>query len=533
MFLSSTERAQRERDQRSRERQLKRQVAGPIPPESWRDDFDRLSIRRGVASHFDRQRLQDLISSTTIGRGDDADSSDSVDTTERDRQLRQRARKHHAAVCAGLRHHLDSADAGYGGKLGLSLRDMALCVIADALNRPSLASRGKGKDHGLGPDMDRLQLREVLEYLPRHMRDRMMALCGRLAVTDWPLSKWTAQALVDLDRPRDSALDRGQAGADEEADDDWENSINSDTPSLTRSSAKDGVTTLDLSFTTISPRTLNRMLTTTAVSLTTLSLAGFNTTLFSSTISLDSPQMHSLFAQLPNLRLLSLAGSSLSRFATVWDGGMDERQRSGVFLRKLSRSLTKLETLDLGFCRWVSADAMLAVSWSSRGMLTWPRLKRLLLGGCEAVVDPRTKKSGLVESSGGFVGKAAGNHVGQWHATHTQRYKNSATESTYDADTDTRQDPFDLSPTPTRSSARANFSDYVNNAIQPAIITHMIPRGDTAAEGGSGVLMEYVRCPRSAGKVEMWQWQRARILDAVRGRAQPLARQRGWIDVYF
>ncbi len=36
MYISSTEQAQRERDQRSRETQLQRQVAGPIPPESWR-----------------------------------------------------------------------------------------------------------------------------------------------------------------------------------------------------------------------------------------------------------------------------------------------------------------------------------------------------------------------------------------------------------------------------------------------------------------------------------------------------------------
>ncbi|TKY84674.1 hypothetical protein EX895_006576 [Sporisorium graminicola] len=549
MFLLSTEQAQRERDQRSRERQLKRQVAGPIPPESWRDDFDRLSIRKGVASHFDRQLLQDLISSTAAAGegGDDADgtSPNNGDALERERELRQRARKHRAAICAGLRYHHNLADDGAGVPEILSLRDMTLCVIADALNRPSLASMGQGRDHGLAPDMDRAQLREVLEYLPRHIRDRMLALCGRLAATEWPLSEWTARALVDLHRRQDITLERSQTPPNQEADEDWENSIDSDPyPTAFSFTTSKGATTatgiLDLSFAAVSPRTIHRMLSssisTAAFSLTTLSLAGYNTSPAANNSSLDSPQMHSIFASLPNLRVLSLAGSRLSsRRDDVGDGG--DSQRAAVFLRKLSRSLGKLEMLDLGGCAWVCADAVLAVSWANGA---WPRLKCLLLTGCEAVVDPRVAKDTL-ELGDASVWRPAGNHVAPWHATHSQRdvlHTNDqpATRegALYDAYTDNlHRDPFDLfaAPVQLRTAGRATFGDYVTHAIQPAIITHMTP---TPPNGPTNsVLMEYVRCPRSAGKVEMWQWQRARILDAVRGRAQPSAKRRGWIDVYF
>ncbi|SJX63856.1 uncharacterized protein SRS1_14576 [Sporisorium reilianum f. sp. reilianum] len=485
LFLSSTQQAQREREQRSRERQLKRQVAGPIPPHSWRDEFERLSVRRGVAS-LDRQRLLDLVSST--GRDAEGGKANGGDVLERERVRRQRA-----AVCAGLRYHHD----GTGGGEALSLRDMTLCVIADALNRPSVAN-------ALVPEMDRAQIREVLEYLPRHMQHRMLALCGRLAATDWPLSEWAAQALVHLDKPNHLDSDRSQHSTADEADDDWEASIDTDphpTPFPRTATA-----TLDVSFSTLTPRTLTRLLSTLApLALTTLSLAGI------SSAPLDTRAMHAVFAQLPNLQLLCLAGSSLST------SSVDEAQRAGVFLRKLSRSCAKLETLDVGACAWVSAEAVLAVSWG----VAWPRMRRVLLSGCAAVVDP-----GGTE---GVVGKAAGNWVAPWHAVHVQRFDQPA-EVVY---TEGR-DAFDVfsDAAPQRSAARARFSDYVSNAIQPAIVTHMTPAA-ACAQGADGVLMEYVRCPRSAAKVEMWLWTRARILDAIRGRAQPGARQRAWIDVYF
>ncbi|GAC93704.1 pre-mRNA splicing factor [Pseudozyma hubeiensis SY62] len=530
MFMSSTEQAQRERDQRSRERQLKRQVAGPIPPESWRDDFDRLSIRKGVASHFDWQRLQDLVSS--VGREGEEGSGSRVGS-DVDRVGRRGVREVHGATCAGLRWMYDGEGAQEGSKTMLGLRDMTLCVIADALNRPH---RGKGKERNAFGEMNRSQLREVLEYLPIHMQQRMLTLCGRLAATEWPLSEWTAQAMIELHTRRTTEPDINDERQPGEAEDDWETSFDPDRHPTNHlpSTPSEGSTALDLSFSTTSSKTITRMLSTfctgpSGTSLRMLSLAG--------TVSLDTPAMHAIFARLPNLTALSLAGSQLSS-ATADESEREDHQRAAVFLRKLSRSLGKLEMLDLSWCGWVCADAVQAVSWANRTMVAWPRLGRLLLTGCPAVTDPR---EGEKRRQTTFDGKAAGNYVGQWHARHSQRPTETSHASIpagalYDAYTDTlHRDPFDLfstaTPTP-RTSTRATFGDYTNNVIQPAIITHMTPSSNN--DGGSAAtLMEYVRCPRSAGKVEMWQWQRVRILQALRGRSQPFSRSRSWIEVYF
>lgn len=530
MFLSSTEQAQRERDQRSRERQLKRQVAGPIPPESWRDDFDRLSIRKGVASHFGRQRLQDLVSSDGREGGEVSGSRVGSDV---DRVGRRGARAAQGATCAGLRWMYDQGGAQEVREPMLGLRDMTLCVIADALNCPY---RGKGKERNASGEMNRSQLTEVLEYLPKHMQQRMLTLCGRLAATEWLMSEWTAQAMIELHTRRTTEPDINDEGQPDEAEDDWETSADPDRRPSNHlpSTPSESTTSLDLSFSTISARTITRMLSTfcagpSGTSLRMLSLAG--------TSSLDTPATHAIFARLPNLPTLSLAGSRLSS-ATADDSEEEDHQRAAVFLRKLSRSLGKLEMLDLSWCGWVCADAVQAVSWANRTTVAWPRMGKLLLTGCPAVNDP---KEGEKRRRTTFDGEEAGNYVGQWHARHSQRptetpHASIPAGALYDAYTDTlHRDPFDLfsTPTPTpRTSTRATFGDYINNVIQPAIITHMTPTSEDDS-GGGATLMEYVRCPRSAGKAEMWQWQRVRILQAVRGRSQPFSRSRNWIEVYF
>lgn len=537
MFLSSTELAQRERDQRSRERQLERQVAGPIPPESWRDDFDRLSIRRGVASYLDRRRLQDLVSATSAG-----DDGAEAKASEEGRDARRRLRASQAATCAGLRCIWGTSEEPADGSPSmLSLRDMTLCVIADALNRPAYS---RGKDRAvMMPEMDRAQLREVLEYLPKHMQQRMLSLCGRLAATEWPLSEWTAQALIDLDKRTSSSPHHADPDHNDASDDDWETSTASTPRSSNPPSSHPGDSSisLDLSFSNLAAKTIIRVLNigSTSFSLRMLSLAGVS--------RMDTSQMHAVFAKLPNIQTLSLAGSHLSSSSTE---GAEDNQRAGVFLRKLSRSLYKLEVLDLSWCGWVSADAVQAVSWATRTTVAWPRMEKLLLTGCPAVTDPRQDRAG----HRGVERGVAGNYVAQWHARHSQRDAIEAPAAAataggglYDAYTDVaHRDPFDLfgSPATTqRNPTRATFGDYVNNTIQPAIITHMTPssikdegQGSSAGGGGGGgggTLMEYVRCPRSSGKIEMWQWQRARIVEALRGRCSPGARPRSWIDVYF
>ena len=427
----------------------------------------------------------------------------------------------------------------------------------------------------MNPDMDRDQIREVLEYLPEHMRQRMMALCGRLAATDWPLGDWTAQTLADLGQHSVGGAEDREIEEIYEDEDDWEASVDSNFRTGGAIAVKEGhaITSLDLSFSHVSTRSISRMLSSMGnghigVSLRILSLAGWNDASITgrshsasagSTI-LDSASMLSILGRLPNLEVLSLAGSRLS--SATSSGNEMYHQRAAVFLRKLSRSLTKLKTLDLSHCNWISADAILGVSWATPLTVAWPQLEHLLLVGCESLADPRAKRANAEEAEGrsfrvdAFAGTAAGNYTAPWHATHSQRAiqstgytgnetaaDNATTGVLYDAYTDTHhRDPFELFSNPTtspRNASRASFYDYVNNAIQPAIISHMTNPAHTNdaspvhRDGSHGVLMEYIRCPRSAGKVEMWQWQRARILEAVRGRSQPLARSRRWVEVWF
>ncbi|SPO27572.1 uncharacterized protein UTRI_04396_B [Ustilago trichophora] len=584
MFLSSTEQAQRERQQRTHERQLKRQVAGPMPPESWRDDFDRLSIRRGVASHLQTRQLLNLVSAGAGGRGMTRDSE--AATLGQDRELRRSARKHHDSTCAGLRYLYDSINSdGKTSGTTLSLRDMALCVIADAINCPLISAsggKGKGKDRIETPEMDREQIGEVLEYLPAHMRQRMMALCGRIAATDWPMSEWTAQALIDKTKLNTTTeLQRNQPSpsSSDNSEEDWEASLDSpthvsNTPMYTNNEAP--TPTLDLSYSNVSPRTITRMLSSTStmsngVALRMLSLAGWNTAANTSastpTSPLDSPAMLSIFTQLPNLEVLCLAATNLSPSPSSTSdlGAVVDFQRSAVFLRKLSRCLPKLKLLDVSYCRWMSADAILGVSWTpsnAAAAIAWPRLENLLLVGCEAFADPRYLSSHAdrpIGSAGcsnvtAFAGKPAGSYIAPWHTNHSQRALQSSApipgpaagmvDDGYYTATVRQNDPFDLFTTPTaaaatqrnnasRNTAAATFGDYVKNVIQPAIISHMTPNN---GEEDKAVLMEYVRCPRSTGKVEMWQWQRARVLEGIRGRTQPVdatKTRRGWVEVWF
>ncbi|KAJ1035470.1 hypothetical protein NDA13_000883 [Ustilago tritici] len=270
MFMSSIEQARREREQRTGERHLKRQVAGPMPPESWRDDFDRLSIRRGNASHLNRQRLQALMSSTTAPLSDqdwrertDSQPADAAHTMTPTAAVRAKQRAKQRATCAGLRRFYDSSDPFHESRPLLSLCDMALCVIADSLNRPpstgDKGTRGKARDET--SEIDHLQKAEVLEYLPAHMRQRMMALCGRLAFTKQPLCDSVAQALTHADITEALEIDQSGLKDQDGAEDDWEASAISyeDLGSTLSAKRGDAFSSLDLSFSSIAKYTMHRM----------------------------------------------------------------------------------------------------------------------------------------------------------------------------------------------------------------------------------------------------------------------------------
>lgn len=433
LFLASTRLASSERAETLRNRQLNRQVAGPIPPASWQNDFERLALRRGTLSHRTSQRTEHIPATHTA------------------QDLRHE-------TCAVFRHFTGPADTSP------SLRDMTLCIIADALNQPN----------------DRQHAREVLEYLPAHMHDRLMALCGRLAQTENPLSDSTAQALVEL---------RPSAGDDQELEADWQEG-----PHYEASYAP---TLLDLSFAHPSAQTWRKW---TALdsgsSLRALSLAGWT-----GEPALDSPAVLTALARLRNLETLSLARTALAP---------DTHARAAILLRKFGRTLAKLHRLDLSYCDWASADALCGVSWAA----AFPALRRLVLHGCAAVRD--SERDGRVF---GADDPPAENYVAPWHARHCQVH--TRLEGTAGPPVD---DGYDASAGQPRASS---FSTYTPGALQPAIVSSV------SAAHGDPVLTSFVRCPRSSGQIPLWQWQRVRILDAVRGRTHPSPPHRQWIDVWF
>ncbi|SOV03677.1 uncharacterized protein UDID_05498 [Ustilago sp. UG-2017a] len=572
MFMSSIEQARREREQRTGERHLKRQVAGPMPPESWRDDFDRLSIRRGNASHLNRQRLQALMSSTTAPLGDqdwrertDSQFADAAHTMTPTAAVRAKQRAKQRATCAGLRRFYDSSDPFHESRPLLSLCDMALCVIADSLNRPpstgDKGTRGKARDET--SEIDHLQKAEVLEYLPAHMRQRMMALCGRLAFTKQPLCDSVAQALTHADITEALEIDQSGLKDLDGAEDDWEASAISyeDLGSTLSAKRGDAFFSLDLSFSSIAKHTMHRMFFTMHggqmfVSLRMLSLAGWNNSFSNpedqpNTIDTSLESIMSTLARLPNLETLSLAGSRISGTNVSRNAFSTESETAASILRKLSRSLPKLRTLDLSCCDWVSADAILGVQWATCLSVAWPHLENLVLVGCKAFADPEQLRGataeGLISKEARwrdvFSAEAAGSYVAPWHAKHSQRATQGGrvingegpTVHQYHmyVDNDLRHLPYmfsNLEPSQTlqRGYRRATFLEFVNNTAQPRI-----GYATTGSRRNLDSLTERVHCPRTTHTVSMWQWQRARVLEAVRGRLQSGARHRKWVEVWF
>lgn len=504
MYISSTEQAQREREQRSRETQLQRQVAGPIPPESWRGDFDRLTINRGLFIPGSND-ISTTASASTLGA------------------LPTKAQR--KAICTVLRSVYDKSSPKPTATGVSNLFEMTLCVIADAINRPdSSHAHGKGKQRQARPEMDTEQVREVLSYLPRRMHQRMLALYGRVAATECPLADWTAQALTNQMQVEDHP-----------AEGDWDEAGHSPPIDFSAALAPDldgSFTALDLSFSSISTRTLSRLLSLgggqAGVSLRMLSLAGWNSHSHShlAPVPLDSPGLLLILSQLPNLEVMSVAGSRFFGHAPERTGRVDT-QRTAMFLRRLSRSLTKLRVLDLSFCAWVCADAVQGVSWATPDAVAWPRLEHLLLVGCESFVE---SLDDIADAT--MPQKPSESYVGAWHATHSQRDMRETSAPRASA---AHADSFDAAPTrPWMPPRLASFSQLTTHTVKPNIATYIVPPPAAARQQGAmGEVVQCVFCPHSDERIEMWQWQRARVLDAVHGRTSPNARHRNWVDVWF
>lgn len=399
-------------------------------------------------------------------------------------------------TCAALRHFVSSSHERSETQ---SLRDMTLCIIADTLNQPDDTPSVRRSCTPPRGHSDRERALEVLQHLPSHMRDRLMALCGRLAQTEYPLSDGTLQALIELHTPaRESTTQTG----------DWQDE--DVTHELSPSSS---LSLLDLSFASLSMHTWKKWTSPDSIasSLRVLSLANWTG---GSDAALDSSAVLTALSQLRNLETLSLAGSALAPLNTD-----DDHARAGILLRKLGRTLVKLQLLDLSYCHWVSAESLCALPWTAaRPMTAFPALHRLLLHGCSAF---------SVREAGVFSGewRPAENYVAPWHARHCQirgRLESSTPRTALVADS------FDVSESPTRST-RVDFATYTSGLLRPPTVSDVNP----GSHGSESLPTTSVRCPQSSHRIPLWQWQRVCVLDALRGRLHPGSSYRQWVDVWF
>lgn len=531
-YLSSTAAAEQDLNEAHRVRALKRAVAGPAPPQSWRNEF--LSGRT-LPPH--------------LAQGRSGLSSSHIKTGEKGKSIQQALQGPAQApvfvpeetrrrTCAALRRFLKPAVSAISADTPLkpaSLQELVLrCVISDV----NLGAR-------------RSVLFDVVRYLPPHLKLRLMSLAGREARAE-PLTDAAFRALwPELHRKRTGYAAQNQNGAtaseeefgasaestasvgdndgDGDGDGDWDWD-SSDEPQKGHESSVDSTTgppdLLDLSFSLLSAQTLRALLLPTGsfnLHLRSLSLSGFGVVPLSPGIG--GTGVLPLLTSLPNLEVLSLAGTSLASRSRIGSGsgsGTGSGSGSGpdirsVFdgravLRRIGRAVTRLRVLDLSRCEWVNGESLAAIEWAR----TWSenggnpgggggqfmRLQHLVVEGCPSFIAPAQGGGPETEPRA----QAAGRFVASWHADfHSPRLSASAFSNTH---------------TPAHAHARQGVS-----AIRTSHGTSLQPRGGRpsvnvggSASAGSANSEYPTRDSRTGRHIERWEWERARVLDSVRGR---------------
>ncbi|EPQ29827.1 uncharacterized protein PFL1_02500 [Pseudozyma flocculosa PF-1] len=535
-FLSHTSLNQQERDQRLRNRQIQRRIAGPIPPQSWRQD-DNSNSGQGP----------DNEDATLRSRSSHAQIEARIETRKR----AVLARRHR--VCSALRALLDERDEATSqvrlAQRLPTLRNMALCAIA-ALAIPT-SNQGSKAQRRYRAELFDLSI----DHIPPHLRRTMATLCGRQA----RVLGATAETLLSLLRPthartgavlkstaslRPDSASANEAGSDDDDDDDgadWDAEddepvaqLVAQKPKSTPESSRWTANLVDLSYYDLlgpaqvrSVLNSNLVVANSHVNLRALSLAGFRLDFA------DPDALLRILAKLANLELLSLAGSS---------GSSSSALDHGMFLKRLSRATPRLQVLDLSYCAWVDSQAVCCVSWSE-----WPRLDHLVLKGCEPLQHPvvvsceREDLDAPPElpdaSVGDGRGVAAANFVAPWHALHHGQGRRDGQASTVRSSVLVATRPGILPGTgATSQSAAASDGGRHEDAVRA--LTRQASASWTAGRvRGSGhtkavsYTQSFVRCPTSGKEVEQWQWERAMVLDAVRGRLKGGGRR--WVEVWF
>lgn len=465
LFYRSNELAQREMDQRQMEQDFKRQFSGPTPPTSWRNT--------SAASK-----------ETRIGHLGESQQID-IETKRRS--------------TLAMRYFLD------GGEKDLrlaSLTDACLSCIAQHLCKS-----------------EHLAERKEYAYLPIHLKDRMMALAGRKQMCE-PMNGTALQFLLLQDeqgRQNKSSEHRLEA---------WDST--EEEKAFDSTSLKN----LDLSFARIGHQTLRNILSQGAQmhQLCNLSLAGYG--------SEDSMGEKSLvtilnlmetIGNLPHLEFISLAKTRLYPTGK----GNSHKTKDGVmlesitFLKRLSRSSLRLKVLDLSECDWIVGPDIANLGWYSidkiakRSSIIWPRLQHLVLTNCRPFHEMNKFVDELQPSPA---------YVARWHAAHhgvalvtdspyLLQHRPGLGNAVFHAE-DAQQARQARQRRSMRQAARNNVWGSPDQSEEEEE-----ERGGGGGEQSAATVRRSssssaypTRCPVSGVQVGAWEWERARVLDAVRGR---------------
>jgi hypothetical protein len=458
LYYQSSQLAQQDRTERQQIGEMMRKFAGPTPPTSWRKEI--------------------------ISRAEEMTSLDiSCDASPRARKK----------ATLALRWFIDGGEEMDGmpllSDLCLSRLSASLCEIEDRASS--------------------IVAREMTNILPVHLKEKMMALAGRKQHCE-PLNTTALHLLLDDgEEPTKDIADLGS--------DSW------DSNEVCTTSDPISLKCLDLSFARIGVKMLKSVLVQGAGmhQLRTLSLAGWGSDDCTRQKSLLSvTNLMEAIGSLPHLEMLSLAKT---RLGPVGKGTSSKTRDSKMlesitFLKRLSRASLRLKVLDLSECDWIVGPDIANLGWysvdkaASRSKIIWPRLEHLVLINCAALMEPgRVVEKELTPSP---------SYVAKWHAAHhgvalvtdspyLLQHRPGLGNAIFHAE-DAQQARQARQRRSAQRQARSRDGDAWGSDESQDEDSNTIRSSSSSAYP--------TRCPVSGVHVGAWEWERARVLDAVRGR---------------
>lgn len=251
-----------------------------------------------------------------------------------------------------------------------SLLDSCLLTISQLLHYLPQGDRLATEDE---------DLLDYLQYLPAHMKERLMSLSAILA----PMNESSIVALLRTPETRETVI---KSISNPEADEiEWEEQAAEE--------PDDPIIVVDLSFSKVKMKTLRDLLcSSTLTSSTNLSKYLVPTLPYLSSLSLCGMANIQL-----NLSLLSILSTCRNlRSLQLADLPCPTSISPSQFLVRLSSSTTSLTELNLSYNPWLDYMDLELVDWRHR----WAALNKLALIGCEIKIPITVSNKNCIASSG-------------------------------------------------------------------------------------------------------------------------------------